>query len=147
MIVWGEFQDLDHTWPEYTHRYLLRGIERHCGWSDRYDKVLVYTKMGPVLIVGFATGERQEGWEGTDVGLLQGKVPAQRVVLTQGFGNFLKERISRADAVQGKISEQQRDKIGHTVLANKDRFANSDQMEAMLADVRTFGLDSILDDD
>lgn len=146
MIVWGELGHLEHTWPEYTHRYLLRGIERHCAWSDKHDKVFVYSKMGPVLIVGFATGEKKEGWMGTNVGRLRGRVPEENIVLTAGFADYLKDRINRASSVKGKISVQQKNKIKKTIVRNKDRFATSDQMEAILADARTFGVNSVVED-
>ena len=117
MIVWGELGHLDHTWPEYTHRYLLRGIERHCAWSDKHDKVFVYSKMGPVLIVGFASGEKKEGWMGTNAGRLRGRVPEENIVLTAGFADYLKDRINRASSVKGEISDQQKDKIKKTILS------------------------------
>ena len=123
--------------PPNINRYLARAIDMTIAAGER--DILVYSKMGRVINVGFISIGHPEAWEGTRVGIGTGFIGRKSIVLPSSFGEFIFARARGVREIVQKISERQ-SKIGdRTISENADRAANSPSFTALERDVEMFG--------
>jgi hypothetical protein len=99
----------------------------------------VYTKMGPIVIVGFINVPRPKEWIGTKIHVNQGNIVSPKCTLPRNFGNYLLDRARNCEGFYSKISKRQAIKINEAYDKDIDNAIKSKTWEAMAYDVDLFG--------
>jgi hypothetical protein len=105
--------------PPNINRHLLRGVEIDLGRSP--SVMFVFSKLGPLAILGFIQLDHPERWVGTKIKLRGGTIRPKRYSLPIEFGEYLAERATRSWNTMEKMSPAQQQKVDATILANIDR--------------------------
>ena len=127
--------------PPNMNRFMTGAITLDVVGSDR--SLMTFAKLGRFIIFGII----QKGpnrWEGTKVHVKDGLFKPRKVVVPAGLLDLFKEKATLAATAMSKMSSKQQDKVEAHVLANLDRFLESDQLRSMLADAQMFGEQAIL---
>lgn len=123
--------------PTNINRYLLRVIDMDAIYTD--DTAHVYTKMGPVVIVGSINVPKSKEWVGTKIHVKHGNIVSPKYTLPLNFGNYLQDRARNCEGFYNKISKKQANKINQAYDKDIDKVVKSKTWEAMAHDVDLFG--------
>ena len=123
--------------PTNINRYFLRVIESDAIYTN--DTAHVYTKMGPIVIVGFINVPRPKEWIGTKIHVNHGKIESRKCTLPLDFGNYLLDRARNCGGFYNKISKRQAIKINEPYDKDIDKAIKSKTWEAMAHDIDLFG--------
>jgi len=141
MILFDHVEDAAHLdeLPANISRYLTRGAEINIGCRGDHLN-FIFTKMGPVTLVGFVDMPNGDKWTGTKLHAERGTVGGGRTIqLSQEFWEFICERARVAAAEYSRLSPKQQEVIASSFLANPERAAASDSLRTMQADLEMFG--------
>jgi len=126
--------------PDNINRFLTRNVEMDIvGGAGTF---MTYAKLGRFVIFGMM--QRPRGWEETRVFGNKGNIAPREYQLPASLMYFFMDRARLSKAAIAKMSPRQAEMVDATVLANMDRFMNSEQMRAMKADVALFGEQAII---
>lgn len=126
--------------PDNINRYLLRSIDFEIVGGR--EMVLAYVKMGIFLVFGFLVPP-VDRWRGSKV-CTRGVLRPRHFELPAYVFEYVCYRARHSRQAYGSISERQQQIIERDVRQDKDRFHQSETKVAMEADVRRFGLGSIV---
>ena len=68
LLPLGLIQDGADGFPPNFNRYLMRAIEMHLCWRETTH--LIYSKLGPFILIGFMREDHPNQWRGTKVHLI-----------------------------------------------------------------------------
>lgn len=126
--------------PDNINRFLTRNVEMDIiGGAGTF---MTYAKLGRFVIFGMM--QRPRGWDGTRVFGSKGRIAPRTYSLPASLMHFFKDRARLSKEAIAQMSPRQAEKVDATVLANIDRFINSEQMRAMKADAAMFGEQAIV---
>ena len=83
-------------------------------------------------------------WEGTKIHVKHGVIRPGKFVVPYGLLNFLKERATSSLTATRSISDVQFEKIDDAFRENIENAGTSDQVRAMMADAKMFGMDAVI---
>jgi hypothetical protein len=127
--------------PPNMNRFMTGAITLDVVGSDR--TLMTFAKLGRFIIFGIIQ-KGPDRWEGTKVNVRDGIFAPRKVVVPAGLLDLFKDKAMLAASAMSRMSSKQRDKIDAHVLANLDRFIESDQLRSILADAEMFGEQAIL---
>lgn len=128
--------------PSNMNRYLTRGVDTDFGHSEDGDTNFIYTKIGPVIIVGFISMPARHVWRGAKIKVNRGYINPRQYVLPHTFGKFLFSKAQRFQDIYSKISKNQQAKIDKNVIDNFEEISSTGFFDAMEQDYKMFGEDS-----
>ncbi|MBV9828819.1 MAG: hypothetical protein JO001_24580 [Alphaproteobacteria bacterium] len=103
------------------------------------DSVFVYSKLGPVMILGLVEMPHADQWVGTKLDPCSGIIRPREYVLPAGFDDFIFDKARKTAAAQDEVSQRQKDTIDRAYRKNIDYAAKSESFRALDQDVRLFG--------
>ena len=98
-----------YGFPPNFNRYLRRSVDMHVCWRETTH--LVYSKMGPFVLVGFMREDHPAMWRGTKVHATEGLIRPRRYDVPSQFWGCMKLRAQRMADSYVTISPRQRKKI------------------------------------
>jgi len=119
------------------HQYLLRVIDVEVVTGGEQSH-FIYVKLGPVIFFGFIRPAPDGVWEGTAILPRGGRLP-ETYALPETLFQFMCDRARLVLKAQESISPKQGQKIASEWRRDPDRAAWSGTIEALRADVETFG--------
>lgn len=132
--------------PSNINRYFLRTIDTDLVFGG--DKVAyVYSKMCPIVLVGFVEMPHPERWKGTKIHVKKGIFGTRHYSLPSKFGEYILDRAKEAQKLERSISAKQKKKIKETYFKDKERGIKSESFKAMAADVELFGEDAVFEEE
>ena len=130
--------------PPNLHRYLMRAVDVEVITGGEHSH-FVYAKLGPILVLGFIRPAPEGAWEGSKIAPKGGRLPDTYAVPGALF-NFVCDRAKLVLEAQRAISSRQGERIADAWRGDPDRSASSATMDALIADVETFGPDAVFRD-
>lgn len=127
--------------PSNINRFMTGAVTLDIVGSDR--SLMTFAKLGGFIVFGIIQPGR-DPFGGTKVHVNHGRFNPRKIILPAGLLDLFKDKAAHAAAQMDKMSTSQKDKIDANVLANLDRFAESDQLAAIIADAEMFGEDAVL---
>ena len=127
--------------PDNFNRFMTGAITLDIIGSSK--TLMTFAKLGRFIIFGLI----QKGpnkWEGTKVHVKHGTLKPGQFTIPHGLLGFLKDKAKAAAAAIESMSPAQHAKVQADILKNPERFLQSDQFSAISADIRMFGLESIV---
>lgn len=126
--------------PPNINRYLARVVDTHV--ASTRDEAFTFTKMGPMVVLGFIMPPARPEWVGTMLAHGDAEIGKYSVVPSY-FVRYLFDRAKDVLAVIRMRSPHRTNIVGETMLANPERARASDTIRAMNADVDMFGADHV----
>lgn len=123
--------------PANINRYFLRTVDVDFVVGERSG--FVYSKLGPMVIIGFAYQANPAEWVGTKVSHAGGRLEPQEYKLPSGFGDYVVGKAEKFANVHQRLSDRQREIINSAAMSNLQRVSTSSSFEAMQHDVGMFG--------
>ena len=126
-------------WSPNINRYLMRMIDKDlCRGSD--GNILVYSKFGRFVLIGFVREIRPNEWRRTKVHVRKGSIePRTEYHVPAAIVHYINDRAKRAAEIMASLSARQSEKIDAAFKKSLDEFVGSDEFLAMQYDVETFG--------
>lgn len=126
--------------PQNINRYFTRSIEMDIiGGAGHF---MTYAKLGRFAIFGMI--KRQSKWEGTRVFGERGWIEPRNYSVPGALMHYMMARARMIREAHDRMSPAQVAKVEEAVMRNIDRASSSEQIRAMFADAKMFGVDSIL---
>jgi len=134
----------DTDLPANINRYLLRTVDMTIAHARVKEKAFVYTKMGPIVLIGFIEMPYPERWKGSRLDPSGGSVGGHtHYQVPASLFEFLKDRARNAATAYRSISQRQKDKIAEDYdKKDLDAIAKSETFHALHEDVLLFGEDA-----
>ncbi|MHA6642037.1 hypothetical protein [Mesorhizobium sp. A623] len=127
--------------PANTNRFLLGGVTLDVVGSEH--TLMTFAKMGRFMLFGMIQ-KGETTWLGTKIHVRQGLLKPQTVTIPAGLLDLIREKAALFSGAMEKISPAQRAKIDQNVRNNLDAFAASEQFASIVADMRMFGNDAVV---
>lgn len=125
-----------HTMPglsPFMNRYLVRAFQIDVLTSK--DSVLVYTKLGRILLFGFIHEKRPHTWKGTKLHLKKGYIRPTTYHVPEGVIRYLNEQADRIGNASASVSPGQSRKISEALMRDPETVASSEIFRATHYDV------------
>lgn len=122
-------------------RYLMRAI--HMDVVVAESMAFTFAKLGPIMVFGFIKPPARR-WKGTKVHVRSGEIRPSTYELPRELFSYLMDKANAVADSQRTITENQFEKMESALRSNPERFAESQQMKAMMLDAQLFGLDAII---
>lgn len=102
--------------------------------------ILVYSKFGRFILVGFVREIRKNQWNRTKVHVRKGSIePGTQYRIPGALFQYINERAKRAAEIMASLSTRQFEKIDASFAKNIEDFVGTDEFIAMHNDVEMFG--------
>lgn len=127
--------------PQNFNRFMTGAITLDIVGSDK--SLLTFAKLGRFMIFGVI----QKGpnkWDGTKVHVKHGTIKPDTLTIPAGLLDLFYEKATHASAAMATISDAQSAKIDDHVMRNLEKFRESDQFKAIVADARMFGEEAVI---
>lgn len=145
VIPWGTISETTiPDLPQNINRFLSGSVTLDIVGSQ--TSLMTFAKLGPIMIFGHIQSTKRT-WEGTKIRLTDGRFPSKEYVLPPALLPLLYEKANAITQGWSKLSDQQTKLIDETLLAKGDKFFDTPQGKAVLADAEMFGISSVLSRD
>ena len=142
LIAWSTISETSiPNLPTNMNRFLTGPITLDIVGSGQ--RLMTFAKLGPFMIFGHIQS-RKRTWEGSKIGLKDGKFPSQKYVLPPALLPLFHEKAGLIGDGWSKLSDQQAQLIDETILAKGEQFFDTPQGQAVLADAEMFGINSVM---
>lgn len=142
IVPFDEIESTTRKLPNNINRYLLRAVEMDLAAGQNTS--FIYTKMGPISVIGFIDCQLPNHWRDIRVAVRAGRIAPRTYTMPGSFLDYLIDRAKRMSSAMTGVSDKQQKKIDENVRANLDKFAASGHFRAMMRDAEMFGVDAIL---
>lgn len=123
--------------PANINRYFLRTVDVDFVVGERSG--FVYSKLGPMIVIGFTYQANSAEWVGTKVSRGRGKLGPRAYRLPSGFADYVVGQAEKFANIHIRLSDKQREVINSSAMSNLERVSKSASFEAMQHDVGMFG--------
>lgn len=127
--------------PNNINRYFLRAVELDLPAGEK--SAYTYAKLGKFALFGFVRPPARK-WIGTKVHVRTGIIGPREYEFPVELGDYFSDRATRYGEIYSRISSKQQDKIEDDVMRDVDRLKSSATLDAMLHDLRLFGVEALL---
>lgn len=142
LLVFDIFEETNiPNLPENINRFMTGVITMDIVGSHK--SLMTWGKLGKFQIFGFIQRDENK-WVGSKVHVRQGTYPPAEFILPSTLIPLFKEKANSHRLAMDGLSETQAQKINSNVLSKIDEFGASEQFEAILADAKMFGLNSVI---
>jgi hypothetical protein len=142
LVIWDHIERTTiRNLPTNINRFMMGAVTLDIVGSSR--SLMTFAKLGRFMIFGIIQNGPNR-WEGTKIHVNDGVVRPGKFVLPTGLLDLFIEKATHAAAAMKHISERQQGKIEANVMANLDKFIESDHIRSMVADAELFGEKAVL---
>lgn len=130
----------DHTLPilsPFMNRYIVSTLDHDVIGSK--NCVYIYSKLGRLLLFGEILEPLGHEWDGTRLAIDEGTLRIQKYSVPSRIWKFINDRSNLAAEISSQISITQKEKIQSSMQKNLKRFASSELVQAIEADIQFCG--------
>lgn len=117
----------------FLNRYLLRSVHMSVICSNK--SVIVYTKMGHLILFGFIQEDTSKRWKGTKLHVNKGLIMPRVYRIPNYIAIYFNEQANKAAEALASVSPKQSQIIQKAFQENVDELANSEIFRALQYDV------------
>lgn len=148
MLPLGAAQDSWGDFGEGQNRYLLRQVEIDLVHDKPRKNIYVWSKMGPLVVIGRIRedAETEARWENTRLKGAGGEFAYARIGLPEEMRGYMEGRAKYGREMMANLSPRQQAKINEDLQdfeLSHEYLGRTGQGQAMLADMRLYGFDSL----
>lgn len=121
------------TLSPFFHRYLLRSVDMDIIYSNSI--VVVYSKLGHILLFGFIQENNARRWKGTKLHVNKGSIMNRDCRVPNYILSYLNDKADKSRKAQATISPKQSKKIQKVFNEKAVEIAESEVFRAMQYDV------------
>jgi hypothetical protein len=142
LVIWDLIEETNIlNMPPNINRFLMGAITMDIIGGTR--SMMTFAKMGRFMLFGIIQ-KGSNTWGGTKIYANEGWIEAGKKELPGVLKGFILDRAAMTADHYSAMSDVQHDKMEADAMRDIDRFANSDQFAAMMADADLFGTQAII---
>lgn len=123
--------------------YLMRCLAFDMVKTSDKKNLFIFSKMGPLLILGFIKNTDSSQWKGTKITEEQGYLKGP-FTIPKNLLDFLIIGAEKFRSSASIISENQRNRIEKSYIKNSEKMPTSETLEALNRDIKLFGSSAFL---